>query len=207
MGHVEEGAELLLETVQRRPVDALHGLQRDVGPAPAVMGPVHDAHAAAAQLVEDVVPFDDRPGRVQVEGTRIGRHRSAGCASKAASTTAECSGKRPRYSLGSGRSPRPRHSSSSRASSSRSSAARHGSDASARYCSIRGRRPARHSASKRSQARHDLTELGQRQAIRRRTAVGLAHDASLSQAMRMNFSLLATVRTAQPSRIAISSLV
>ena len=52
-----QGAELLLEAIQCRRVEALHGLERDDLVAAAVAGAVDHPHAAATDLAQDpVVP-------------------------------------------------------------------------------------------------------------------------------------------------------
>ena len=53
MGDISQGAELLLEAEQRRGVRPLHGLERDLSVASAVVSLVDDSHAAAAHLAQD----------------------------------------------------------------------------------------------------------------------------------------------------------
>ena len=125
---------------------------------------------------------------------------------KTASSQRGSPGKRDRYSSGVGRSPASRRRATSSATSSGSRSARSGSGASARNPSIRGRRPALQSASKRSHQSVDVAGPGERRRARRRPR-GVHHPSSPSQARRITFSLRSTERVTQPSSRAISSLV
>ena len=61
---VEQGAELLLEAVDRDRVGLPHRLDRDGHPGLQVAGAVDDPHPAAAEDADDLVAVERRPARL-----------------------------------------------------------------------------------------------------------------------------------------------